>query len=146
MLHGCDAVVLLYRDVSFHANHTAHVQVDCPKTLVAMPGDECGCAPGIQPGQDAGTCVNCAVGTFKPDAGQVKCQACPADTWSYEPGAVAKAACVCVPGLYHANDKTGGCRPCAGLLDEEVLLGCHAPAREAHQDRQGRSDPGTVPR
>jgi hypothetical protein len=58
----------------------------------------------------AGGCSPCAAGTFKPDAGDEACTACPSDSTS-PPGSQVISACQCNPGF--TGPDGGSCAACA---------------------------------
>jgi len=73
--------------------------IPCPANYVSLPGSSaCGCRPGWEL-SDAGQCVMCAAGTYKPTLGTEPCLPCPANSTS-PVGSTVITACQCSAGWY----------------------------------------------
>ena len=85
--------------------------VPCPANHVSDEGsvgaDQCVCAPGFT----GPTCEPCAVGTFKPERGNLSCTACPESSTTLDVATVRELDCVCAAGFTGENGTA--CEACA---------------------------------
>uniref|UniRef100_H2YLJ7 receptor protein-tyrosine kinase n=1 Tax=Ciona savignyi TaxID=51511 RepID=H2YLJ7_CIOSA len=65
-----------------------------------VPTGSCHCRAGYQPNEELTTCQGCSVGSYKPENGNIQCQACPAHSLTRSVGA---DHCSCVDGYYRAD-------------------------------------------
>ena len=75
--------------------------------------DQCEfCVPGkVQPNNFTGVpCEPCAVGQYQPNSGQLECITCPADSSTFDLGAIERTECTCNP-QFHGPDG-GDCVLC----------------------------------